>query len=75
MNERYLKKNQQLFSEEELQEPLFTKQMIKRMIISVAVLCFVALITSELMIHTGLYDKYVPQAKTWISQQLRQSIR
>lgn len=24
---------------------------------------------------TGLYDKYVPQAKSWISQQLNQSIR
>lgn len=23
----------------------------------------------------GLYDKYVPQTKSWISQQLNQSIR
>lgn len=42
MNERYLKQIQHFFSEEELQKPLFTKQMIKRMIILVAVLCFVA---------------------------------
>jgi len=75
MQEKYLKQIQGLFSEEELNRPIITMELFKNMCVVIFCVHIVVLVTLLVLMHTGLYDQYVPQTFAWIHNQLNQPIR
>jgi len=68
MKEKIINEIRGLFSEDELSQPFLPKGWQKKVFVTAVLVVVSAICFANIVVKTGLYDKYVPTIKTMVKR-------